>query len=70
MVETVLFYVLLVDSIICNVIAHFGERWYVMHFRSLSRIVPVTKAWALIYLALVLWAGSFLYRMGTLGFWR
>ncbi len=61
-IEALIFYLLLVDSISCNVIVWFGEKWYTKHFRIFSRWFPPAPGWALYYLALVLWAGSLLYR--------
>jgi hypothetical protein len=53
--------VLLIDALGANLVVHFGSKWYVQHFRTLSR-----EGWALYYLVLVLWVGSLLYRVGML----
>ncbi len=55
--EAVVFWVLLVDSLVANGIAWWGGVWYAKHLRSVSRVLPITKAWAGYYLALVLWIG-------------
>ena len=56
-IELIVFYVLLVDSAIANVIAWLGKAWYAERFRTLSRYFPMTKAWAGLYLGLVLLIG-------------
>jgi|AP45_3_1055517.scaffolds.fasta_scaffold04671_7 hypothetical protein len=59
--ETVIFFLLLIDSIGANWLAWFGgdksKRWYISHLRTLSRLFPVTKGWITYYLLLVLWIG-------------
>lgn len=64
--EVILFYLILIDSISANIFAMFGERWYVHHFRHISRLFPLAKGWTLYYLVLVLWIGSLLYRSAGL----
>jgi len=65
--EAIIFYLLLLDSVSCNLFAWTGkEKWYTKHFRALSRQFPLTKGWAAYYLILVLWIGSLLYRVGAL----
>jgi len=53
----IVFYVLLIDSVIANALAWGAEGWYVKHFRLMSRWLPITKGWTACYLALVLWIG-------------
>ncbi len=65
-IEAIIFYLLLLDSIGCNLVVLFGEEWYTKHFRIISRFFPPAKGWALYYLILVLWIGSLLYRAGAL----
>ncbi|HUX35629.1 MAG TPA: hypothetical protein VMV71_01190 [Candidatus Paceibacterota bacterium] len=67
-IEAIIFYLLLLDSVSCNLIVLFGSNWYTSTFRIISRWFPPAEGWALYYLILVLWIGSFLYRMGALGF--
>ena len=55
--EAVIFWVLLVDSVVANGIAWWGGVWYAKHLRTVSRMLPMTKALAGYYLALVLWIG-------------
>jgi hypothetical protein len=65
-IETIIFYILLIDAIGANVVAHFGRQWYVQHFRTMSRWFPLAEGWAIYYLVLILWVGSLLYRAGAL----
>ena len=65
-VEAIIFYILLIDAVSANLIVLFGSGWYLRHFRTFSRWFPLAEGWALYYLALVLWVGSFLYRAGKL----
>jgi hypothetical protein len=65
-VESIIFYLLLVDAIGANIVARFGSKWYAQNFRTLSRWFPPAEGWAIYYLALVLWVGSLLYRAGKL----
>ncbi len=65
-IEAIIFYLLLIDSIGANIVTWFGSTWYQKHFTVFARYFPATKGWAVLYLALVLWAGSLLYRIGVL----
>ncbi|MBU3887867.1 hypothetical protein [Methylosinus sp. KRF6] len=64
--ESLVFYLLLIDAIGANVVVRFGSRWYVQHFRTISRWFPPAEGWVLYYLVLVVWVGSLLYRAGKL----
>lgn len=69
MIESIIFYLLLLDSITANFVAMYGEKWYVHHFRIISRLFPMTKGWTLYYLVLVLWIGYLTYSgVGLWGF--
>jgi len=61
-IESIIFYLLLIDSIGANLVIWFGEEWYVRHLRLISRLFPPAKGWALYYLVLVLWIGFLIYR--------
>ncbi len=50
LIEKIIFYLLLIDSIGCNLVVWFGNKWYTKHFRWLSRFFPPAKGWALYYL--------------------
>lgn len=62
-IEIIIFWILLIDSLSCNVIVWFGEKWYVKHFRTVSRLFPAGKGWAIYYFILVLWIGTLVYRL-------
>jgi len=68
MIEEIIFYLLLIDSIFVNLAAWFGmgRSWYRSHAGVFGRMFPITKGWAIYYLVLVLWVGSFLARSGSL----
>lgn len=56
-IQTVVFYLLLIDSVVVGIIAWAHKEWYDKKFPAVSRYLPITKAWAIIYMALVLWIG-------------
>ncbi len=62
-IESIIFYLLVIDSVSYNFIVLFGEKWYIKHFRIFSRWFPPGEGWALYYLILVLWIGTLLYRL-------
>lgn len=66
MIETVIFYLVLIDALSANILAWIGEGWYLHHFRHISRYFPVAKGWTAYYLVLVLWIGWLLMRNGTI----
>ena len=69
-IEIVVFIVLLVDSLSCNLIAWSGKNdWYIKHFRIISKNFPLAKGWTTYYLVLVLWIGVvMLYTQGIIVF--
>jgi len=64
---TVIFVLILIDSIGANLVAWFGEKWYRKTFRTLSRVFPPTKGWTAVYLFLVILLGIALYQYGAFG---
>lgn len=42
-VEAILFYLLLIDSIGCNLVAWYGERWYAKHETFPADFPPVPR---------------------------
>jgi len=64
--EAVIFYVLLVDSIIANILSWCCVKWYKKNYKGFYKHFPVTKGWCIWYLILVLWIGYALYRLGIL----
>ena len=65
-IQEIIFYLLLIDSIGCNLVVWFGPQWYTKHFRLFGRLFPPATGWALYYLILVLWIGGLLHSMGML----
>ena len=65
-IEVIVFWVLLLDALVANFISYFGAKWYIKHFRVLSRFFPMAKGWTAYYLILVLWMGFMLCRSGLL----
>ena len=57
LIVKIVFWLLLLDAVVYNLIAWLGRAWYYEHFHSLSRYLPVTRAWGAAYMALVLWIG-------------
>ena len=67
-IEAVIWYLVLLDSVIANVIALCCASWYKKKFKKFSKYFPIVKGWTLLYLALVLWVGYGLYRLGVISF--
>jgi len=65
-IEAIIFYLLFIDAVSCNLLVMFGADWYAKNFRVFSRFFPPAEGWAIYYLVLVLWVGSLLYRGGML----
>ncbi len=63
-IESIIWHLVLLDSIFANLGAWFFPNWYKKNFEGFWRILPLTKVWAIIYLALVLWVGWALMRLG------
>jgi len=55
--QIVVFFLLLIDSVVVNILAWGSGEWYIKHFQTISRYFPITKVWAAWYLILVLWIG-------------
>ncbi len=64
-IDVIVFWLLLLDSVIANIVAWIGQDWYIRHFRLVSRYFPLAKGWTTYYLVLVLWLGSILMRTGA-----
>ena len=65
-IQSIIFYLLVLDSVSCNLIVLFGAKWYTKHFRTVSRVFPPAEGWAFYYLILVLWIGALIYQAGGL----
>lgn len=66
MIEAIIWWGFLLDSIGANMVAWFFPKWYKKEFKGIWKHLPVTKGWCAIYLLLVLWTGYGLYRLGIL----
>ncbi len=66
LIQSIIFYLLLIDSISANLLVWFGSDWYAKHLGLVTRLFPPAKGWALYYLLLVLWIGWLIYRQGGL----
>ena len=51
----IVFWLLLLDSVVANIVAWGFEAWYIRHFRLMSRWFPIAKGWTAYYFVLVLW---------------
>lgn len=60
-IEAIIFYILVVDALIANIIAWLGAKWYLEHFQIMSRVFPMSKAWTGLYLVLVLFIGYLIF---------
>ncbi|MEX0932481.1 MAG: hypothetical protein WDZ77_00045 [Candidatus Pacearchaeota archaeon] len=67
-IEALIWYLLLIDSVFANIFSWCCSVSYKKKFKKLTKIFPASKGWALLYLVLVLWVGSALWRLGILGF--
>jgi len=68
-IEAIIWHLFVLDSIGANIAVWFFPsftKWYKKKMPSLYKHLPLTKAWALVYLVLVLWVGYVLYRLGVL----
>ncbi|OIP66280.1 MAG: hypothetical protein COV32_00815 [Candidatus Yonathbacteria bacterium CG10_big_fil_rev_8_21_14_0_10_43_136] len=65
-IEVTIFYLVLLDAIVCNLLSLFCADWYVRNFRVFSHWFPIGEGWAIYYLVLVLWVWSLMYRNGML----
>jgi len=64
--EAIIWWLFLIDSICANIMAFLYPDFSKKKFKKFFKLFPITKAWTLFYLALVLWVGSALCRMGIL----
>lgn len=61
LLREIIFWLLVVDSVSCNLIIWFEKAWYLRHFRIVSRLFPAAKGWTTWYLILVVWIGYLTY---------
>lgn len=57
----IIFWVLLLDSLIANYISWYGNREYWNSIKFFKRYMPLTKGWTVLYLVLVLFIGYLIY---------
>jgi hypothetical protein len=62
-IEAILFYLVLCDAIIVSIIAY--SKLNIL-FRDKIPFFPITRGWAIAYVALVLWVGYGLLRLGII----
>lgn len=56
-IKIIIFYILLLDAVIMNVLIWFNKEWYLNNLGIFGNIFPPGKGWAIYYLILVLWIG-------------
>ena len=64
--EAIIWYLMLLDAIGAVLVTLFFADWYREKFETLHKHFPLTRAWCLVYLGLVCWAGWLLYRLRVL----
>lgn len=65
--ESIIFYLLLIDALGANLLAWSGGReWWQRNFNVIARYFPLSRGWTVYYLVLVLIMGIFLYRLDVL----
>ncbi|MBR9701461.1 hypothetical protein GOV13_00900 [Candidatus Pacearchaeota archaeon] len=65
--EAIIWYLFLLDSIGANITAWFFGGWFKKKMgKGFWKHLPVTKGWTFIYLALVVWVGVGLWRLGII----
>jgi len=62
--DIIIWWFLLIDSILCNLVVWFFPNWYLKKFKVFAKLFPPTKGWAGLYLILVLWIGFLLSVLG------
>ena len=67
-IEAIIWYLVLVDSVMGNFAVWFSPKLRKVYrkIKFFSKHLPATRGWMAVYLALVLWVGYGLYRLGVL----
>ena len=66
-IEKIIFYLILIDSIGANIIARFFSSLYKKNMnKGILKHLPASKGWCFWYLVLVLWVGYGLSRLGII----
>lgn len=66
--EGILWYLLVVDCLIYNIFCWTKGEWHGKTAHWLSSYIPINKVMGLLYLGLLLWIGSTLWRLDILLF--
>lgn len=61
---SIIFYLLLLDAVMANLVSWGGRKWYARHFRIVSRLFPASRGWTTYYLILVIFIGFILSSAG------
>lgn len=62
MLESIVFYILLIDAVGANFLAWSGgQRWWQQHFAPIARFIPLARGWTTYYLIIVLIMGIMLH---------
>jgi len=64
--EAIVWYLLLVDSVIAIVLSFCCAKWLKKNYKGLWKHFPITKGWSIYYFVLVLIIGWLLYRLRLL----
>ena len=64
--EAIIYYLVLADSLFANIGAWLFPGWYKKNFPGLSKYIPLTKGWAIVYLILIIWIGTLLAKLNIL----
>ena len=65
-IEAVIWFAVMLDAVVTNLIAWFCPQWYKTKLPGLHRFFPLKKSWCLVYLALTIWLGFVLHRQEVL----
>ena len=52
-IETIIYYLFLLDSFIANILAWCCVKWHKKNYKGFFKHFPLTKAWAFLYFVLV-----------------
>jgi len=66
MLEQIIYYLILLDSIGAVILSWCCQKWYKKNYKGIYKHFPATKGWCLAYFILVLWVGSALMRLGII----
>lgn len=65
--ESIIFYLLLIDAIGANILAwSTSTQWWHQHMPVISRYFPMVRGWTTYYLILIVLMGIMLYRLDAL----